>query len=543
MPAAPLPSDEAQRVETLLSLKILDTPPEERFDRIARVAKQLFNVPVALVTLIDSNRQWFKSCEGLPIKEMPRGVSFCTYTILQSGVFIIEDAQKDLRFADNPLVTKFPFVRFYAGHPVPGPDGKNVGTLCILDNKPRSFSAVEAEALRYLAGWAEVELNRSELSRALEERKKVNEDLLSKTTDLTLAEHELQAEELELRTLVDQMGDGVFAIDRNSKITFCNGTAATIIGKSESDMQGDLFTDHVHFIHEHDRSDASSFIRDAMIKKEVVSGGRTIFLAMQDGTDRDMSASAAPLLDAAGNVTGAIVAFRSNTADRDQQKVRSEFAYASHQLRTPITKAAWCVEAALDAADLPAARTEMITAQQSLKSITQLADELVTISEIDQGMLSVHTADCAVESIIKKACETVQKHAEAKKITITVAPCAEIHVQTDEHILCDVIVRILENAMMYSSAGSTVTVTAEIQGDALSLQMHDEGIGILEKEQPFVFTKFFRGSNFDTTNIAGAGLGLCICKGYLAILGGKVWFKSKEKEGTTVCVQVPVRGK
>lgn len=153
-----LAKDEHIRVETLRSLDILDTPPEERFDRITRMAKRLFDVPIALVSLIDENRQWFKSNMGLGVKETSRDISFCGHAILSDEVFIIPNTLQDVRFADNPMVLNEPGIRFYAGCPLKAPNGFNVGTLCIIDRQPRSFSCEDIDALKDLAAMVEREL-------------------------------------------------------------------------------------------------------------------------------------------------------------------------------------------------------------------------------------------------------------------------------------------------------------------------------------------------------------------------------------------------
>lgn len=153
-----IPSDEVHRLETLRSLNILDTPPEERFDRLTRTAKRLFGVPIVQFTLVDENRQWFKSCVGLNVQETPRDISFCGHAILDNSLFIIPDATKDKRFADNPLVLNDPHIRFYAGCPLKAPNGKKIGVLCIADREPRSFTAEDLEALKDLASMAEREL-------------------------------------------------------------------------------------------------------------------------------------------------------------------------------------------------------------------------------------------------------------------------------------------------------------------------------------------------------------------------------------------------
>ena len=153
-----IPQDEAARLETLRSLNILDTASEERFDRLTRMAKRMFGVPIALVSFVDENRQWFKSCAGLDASETPRDISFCGHAILGNEVFIIPDATKDERFADNPLVLNEPNVRFYAGCPLRYLNGSRLGTLCIIDRKPRSLSEEDLQTLKDLASMVEREL-------------------------------------------------------------------------------------------------------------------------------------------------------------------------------------------------------------------------------------------------------------------------------------------------------------------------------------------------------------------------------------------------
>ena len=155
-PATPL--DEATRIGTLRALDILDTTPEERFDRLTRLAKRLFGVPVALVSLVDTNRQWFKSCDGLGAPETPREISFCGHAILSDDILLIPDALLDERFCDNPLVVGDPRIRFYAGCPLKAPNGSRLGTLCLIDVVPRSFDDDDLHPLRDLARMAEQEL-------------------------------------------------------------------------------------------------------------------------------------------------------------------------------------------------------------------------------------------------------------------------------------------------------------------------------------------------------------------------------------------------
>jgi GAF domain-containing protein len=133
MESPDIPSNEEHRLATLRSLGILDTSHEERFDRVTRMSKRLFDVPIALVSLVDESRQWFKSSAGLDTLETPRDIAFCGHAILDENIFHVPDATKDPRFADNPLVTGPPDIRFYAGRPLHAPNGDRMGTLCIID--------------------------------------------------------------------------------------------------------------------------------------------------------------------------------------------------------------------------------------------------------------------------------------------------------------------------------------------------------------------------------------------------------------------------
>ncbi|GAA5180567.1 hypothetical protein GCM10025771_25370 [Niveibacterium umoris] len=145
------PSDEAARVQALHDLLILDTEPEEQFDAITGFCASAFRVPIALVSLVDTNRQWFKSRQGLDACETGRDISFCGHAILQAEPLVIPDALEDARFADNPLVTGDPKIRFYAGMPLELSSGHRIGTLCLIDRKPRRLEPEDLNLLRDLA--------------------------------------------------------------------------------------------------------------------------------------------------------------------------------------------------------------------------------------------------------------------------------------------------------------------------------------------------------------------------------------------------------
>lgn len=151
------PADEQERLEALQELGVVYSPAEERFDRITRVAQRLFNVPIALISLVDQDIQWFKSCQGLATSETNREISFCGHAILREEALVVEDAREDPIFSDNPLVVGNPGIRFYAGQPIRFLNQK-LGTLCIIDNKPRVISRDDLDSLQSMAAWVETEL-------------------------------------------------------------------------------------------------------------------------------------------------------------------------------------------------------------------------------------------------------------------------------------------------------------------------------------------------------------------------------------------------
>ncbi|MEY4387042.1 MAG: hypothetical protein RLY20_2325 [Verrucomicrobiota bacterium] len=151
MKTAPVPSNEARRLKVLWQYDVLDSVPEEIFDDLTELAGAICDAPIALISLVDESRQWFKARIGLSEPETSRDISFCAHAIMQPDLFIVPDATQDDRFKNNPLVTTHPKIKFYAGAPLITPDGHALGTLCILDKVPRQLTPVQTKALRVLA--------------------------------------------------------------------------------------------------------------------------------------------------------------------------------------------------------------------------------------------------------------------------------------------------------------------------------------------------------------------------------------------------------
>jgi len=193
---APIPKNEAKRIKVLWQYEVLDTVPEEVFDELTALASHICGAPIALITLVDENRQWFKSAVGVNLKETARDVSICAHTILQSDLLIIPDTMLDDRFKDNPLVTASPKIRFYAGAPLVTPDGYALGTLCVVDLVPHEMTADQKQALRVLARhvMTQLELRRHalELGKTRTDCKKTKADLATAKTEIARLQRELK---------------------------------------------------------------------------------------------------------------------------------------------------------------------------------------------------------------------------------------------------------------------------------------------------------------------------------------------------------------
>jgi len=220
-PPRPPSNHEERRLRTLEQYDVLDAPPTEAFDRITRLATRLFDVSIALVNFIDQEDQWCLASTGLDLGRIARDRSFCVHTIDQQGVMVVEDARTDERFAENPLVTGEPHVRFYAGAPLTAPNGYRLGTLCLLDDEPRSFSPEDRETLVDLAGVVMDELN-----------------LRHYASDLS-AVHQAHRQISEKRKrILESITDAFLAVDEDWTVTYVNAQAEAFLKRSREELVG-----------------------------------------------------------------------------------------------------------------------------------------------------------------------------------------------------------------------------------------------------------------------------------------------------------------
>ncbi|MEB3359967.1 MAG: PAS domain S-box protein [Synechococcales bacterium] len=311
----PFPDNEEQRLRKLLDYGILDTPPEPAYDDLTLLAAHICQAPIALISLLDAHRQWFKSAVGLNESETPRDIAFCTHTILDQDPMVVPDATADARFSQNPLVTSDPHIRFYAGAPLRSPDGYALGTLCVIDTQPRQLSAEQVAALealsRQVVSQLELRLNLQRLSKVLEESQQINAALQE-------SQQRFQEQQRLYETILNALPQAVFWKDRQSVFLGCNQTFARdtglasvddIVGKTDAQLP--CTSDEVGQYRERDR--------------RVIESGNPVLhyvTSKQKATGELMwiDTSKVPLRDGDGNIIGIVGIYEDITQRLQMQE-------------------------------------------------------------------------------------------------------------------------------------------------------------------------------------------------------------------------------
>ncbi|NBQ65428.1 MAG: GAF domain-containing protein [Verrucomicrobia bacterium] len=233
-----IPMDEVDRQRALDDLRLIDSPQEERFDRIVQLTQLLFQVPIAYISLIDKDRQWFKSKVGIEANQTSRDISFCGHAILEDKAMVVADALQDYRFAANPMVLGEPFIRFYAGQPLRGPSGHKVGTLCLADKEAREFKEHDLKLLAQLGKLVEREFTLLDKIQMQIETLKAKEALEKKSKELEKAVNDLSAEKQNSEFLLKNIFPGEVAdeLRANGKVKAVGHEKATVMFSDFSDF-------------------------------------------------------------------------------------------------------------------------------------------------------------------------------------------------------------------------------------------------------------------------------------------------------------------
>jgi PAS domain S-box-containing protein len=553
----PTPRDEEARLAALRRSGILDTDPEETYDDIARLAAHICGTPVALVSLVDEHRQWFKARVGLDATETPREVAFCAHAIARPDTFVVGDAARDRRFASNPLVTNEPRVRFYAGAPLVTSDGHALGTLCVIDRVPRTLTGEQRKALEVLAHHAASLLELRTKSGALAE---ANERLSREVSERVRAEraHEetrareqqtraaAEATEQHYRFLAESIPQQVWTAGPDGGLDYVNQRALAYFGVGTPGLLGSSWEQVVH------PDDLSETVERW---HHSISTGETyeteFRLRGADGDYRWHLGRALPLRDAQGRI---VKWFGTNTDIDDQKRLyrvateanrmKDEFlAVVSHELRTPLTSImGWAELLQLGILDDAGRRHAVHVIENSARSQAQLIGDLLDISRIITGKLRLNVQPVDLRTVVDAATEVVRPAAEARSIRLVARYDKNAAmISGDPDRLQQVVWNLLSNAVKFTPEGGVVEVRISRADSQAELAVSDTGSGIDPKLLPYVFDRFRQGENHMTREHSGLGLGLAIVRHLVELHGGTARAESAgEGRGATFRIRLPL---
>lgn len=522
MKPAPKPSDEAERLAILRSYQILDTAPEETFDRIARLAQRMLDVPIALVSLIDAERQWFKATIGLHVRETPRTEAFCAHAILDQGVLVIPDTHEDPRFSANPHVIGGPKIRFYAGAPLrPQRCDSAIGTLCVLDVEPREPTERDLENLRELAAVVEDEL---ELRRT----------------------RRLAQEQLPMFRLSEQVaGVGHWSYDRLERCLAWSQETARIHGVDPETHQPSA-EDALERVHEDDRARLQEAIAHALEHGKSYSIDYRI--VRPDGEVRRVHArglidtrTQEPTRRIFGTVHDITDRYELEEQVRQAERLASIGTLAAgvaHEINNPLTY----MQANLDALREDGDETEREELCDEIKDgldrIARIVAGLKTFSRAHPEGSREETVELTlvVENAVR-LCRNELQHRAA----LIVDPGHDVApVLGDEAQLVQVAVNLLLNAGQAIPQGQAsdheirIAVGARDE-NSVYFEVTDSGSGMDEATVAQAFSPFFTTKS----DAEGTGLGLSISHRIVEAHRGRVEVDSKVGRGTRVRVVLP----
>lgn len=518
---APIPVDDALRLADLCALDVLDTPPERRFDRITQTAQRLFKVPIALVSLVDMNRQWFKSAAGLDATETPRNISFCGHAIHQDGPFVIPNALADARFADNPLVTGPLQLRFYAGMPLRSANGRALGTLCLIDRKPRELSDDELMMLIDLGAWAERELNLREVEEAS-----------------LMAERAARR----LSVVLDSSSDAIIGVEDDLSIHTFNRAAEQMFGAPSRHLIGTSLRRVLP-------PEAIGRVEDAV--RTLLSEHR---LHMTLDGDLQLLAADGASFDAEIRIGRTEIQRRASftliirdvTRQREADAMKSAFiATVSHELRTPITSIKGAIKLLLSRSDTPPDTQLRLLdiADKNCERLAQMVNDILDLEKMDRHELSLNTKPQPLAPSVRQALTAMQTYAGSFNVSLAfddALPDDEAVSCFDEGRITQVLVNLLSNAIKFSPQGAEVKVRLERTGDQVRVSVADSGCGIPDEFRPRIFQRFSQAAGEQAHGQAGSGLGLAICKAIVEQHGGQIGFRSESGQGSTFHFSLPL---
>ncbi len=518
---APRPDNEAGRLAALRRIRVLDTAPEAAFDSITRLAASLCDAPIALISLIDDERQWFKSVHGpVGVTQTPRAIAFCAHAILSAGLTEVRDAQRDQRFQDNPQVRGAPGIRFYAAMPLTDASGFALGTLCVIDHRPRGLNEGQKAALADLA----------RMAAALLEIRRV------------------EAAASRLSGVFDRAAIAVFTLDPDDlRIVDANGCAARMCGVAPDELPGRRFDTLL--------GGAPAEAVAAIRRGEGEQAALAATLRRADGTLLPVDLRIHLTRDGAGPAAVAVVQDASALRQverklaheaeqaRKANAAKSDFlANMSHELRTPLNAVIGFSQMLLldSTRNLTAAQKEYCQFIESGgQHLLGVINQVLDLSAIEANRMKLTLEAVDVGGVLERTRDLMEPIARKAGVTIDVAGWDVPPVCADDLRLSQVLMNLASNAIKYNRRNGSVRLTAAAaDGGRVRIAVADTGRGIAPEHHARLFKPFER-LGAERSAIEGAGIGLALVAKITAAMGGTVGFTSEVGVGTTFWIDLP----
>lgn len=533
MHSAPLPDTEAQRLAKLHSYGVLDTLPQTAFNDIVALASSICGTPVALISLIDRDRQWFKAKTGIDVEQTGRDIAFCAHAILQpQQVMVVEDARQDERFRDNPLLEGELGLRFYAGAPIVTDDGHALGTVCVIDTQPRQLSPAAEESLRILSRLV-VNLLEHEKERHAEEARQREEARRARDVLMAMA----------VSTL-----DLIAYIDRDERYQAVNQTWLTYWGCDESKVIG---------MHVRDRVGPAVYENEiAPLIRRALSGELVRYqhlVRFHERGPRFMEISLMPDTDDSGTVRGLILRSHDIHLQHEREQELKEALSAleqrtleqqrfiqvlSHDLREPVNAvrnfSTLLTTDHLQELSAPAQRYLGFVTKGG-ERMSRMLDDLTDLLQLDGYTPKV--VDMDTRALVSQVMEELHEAIEQSGALITTGPLDTL--RADPALLRIVLFNYIGNALKFRHQDRPPQIHIETVpvDDGMELSVTDHGLGIPEDQQAGIFDMFRRlhtRQRFD-----GAGLGLSLCRRIAQLHGGRVTLHSTLGRGSRFGIVLP----
>ena len=524
--------NEAQRLEALRRLGVLDTAAETLLDGFTKLAASITGMPIALISLIDHDRQWWKSAVGLPQGgEAPRDISFCGHAITGDTLFEIEDASLDPCFAHNPQVTGELHLRHYAGMPLVLPGGERIGTLCVVGHKPGRLDATGRNLLEKLAESIVGVLLLRESEHTLGQRLK--------------AEASLRESEARFKTITDALPQLVWSTLPDGKNDYFNQRWYEFTGTTPDSSGGDWTA----LIHPGDQPRViATWTRSCSSGEPYETECR---LRHHSGQYRWILGRALPVTDDAGQVIrwlGTCTDIHDQKSSQQQltatNQRKDEFlAMLAHELRNPLAPISSAVHTLALVADDPV-RVRSLTGliNRQVKHMTAIVDDLLDVSRVDRGLVEIANKVVDLQQVLKSAAEQVMPLMQARQhelqLRIDDRPA---HVIGDQVRLVQIVSNLLHNAAKYTAPGGRVLVELSADLHSACIKVSDNGNGIVPGLLPHVFELFTQGSRTPDREQGGLGLGLALVRSVVELHGGSVdAYSGGAGQGSTFTVLLPL---